>query len=489
MSSGRAGENHGHPDDTPECWLSTLGDAQPTFATLPEPGAPNELAAIELVAEMLKTPLLPWQRFVARVVTEKNPDGSYRYPTVLLTVPRQSGKTTLFRAILAARCLKKPNRRSFLSAQSGKDARERLFDLADMIGLSPIGSTVTIRRAAEAPQIIFANKSRLRSFAPTAESLHGFTLSDVLLDEIFSFSEVEGNLLIGAVTPAMSTISDKQLLMCSTMGTAQSVFLNQQIKTGREATHNPDSGFAYFEWSLPEGADPMEQDNWTFHPGLAAGLIKVADIQSAAETMKENRGEFVRAYMNRLTLNSEALFDLGKWIEGKQQLSVPTRSQVAIGFEVSQDRSRSAIVAAWKTGKHYNLKLIRNGHGTQWLPDALEQIHEGRPLAMGTDKHPQNAVILTELETDAPNVKVQTLSTDSYKTGCVSFKARIEDGQILHNGHLGLQGAVASALSRPMGESWVVSHRSEPEVIAAIVAMRMLDETKREEEPTFEVWA
>lgn len=485
MSSGQAGENHSDLD-TAEYWLSTLGDAQPTFATLPTPGAPNELAAIELVAAMLKTPLLPWQRFVARVITEKLPDGSYRFPTVLLTVPRQSGKTTLFRAVLAARCLKKPNRRSFLSAQSGKDARERLFDLADMVSLSAIGSTVTIRRAAEAPQIIFSNKSRLRSFAPTAESLHGFTLSDVLLDEIFSFSELEGNLLLGAVTPAMSTITDKQLLMCSTMGTAESVFLNQQIKTGRESTHSAKSQVAYFEWALPEGADPMEPDNWIFHPGLAAGLIKTADIQSASETM--SRGEFVRAYMNRLTLNSEALFDLNKWISGKQQLSIPQRSQVAVGFEVSVDRSRSAIVAAWKDGKNYQVKLLRNGHGTQWLPDALDRISEGRPLAIGADKHPQNSVIITELEAESSGAVIQTLTTDSYKTGCVAFKARIEDGQIQHNGHLGLQGAVAGAQSRPMGESWVVSHRSDPEVIAAIVACRLLDEVKQEQEPILEVW-
>lgn len=68
-----------------------LGTAQPVYATAPNPDAPNELAKVEKVSRLLGTPLLPWQRYVARVATEKNSDGSYRYPVVMLTVPRQSG--------------------------------------------------------------------------------------------------------------------------------------------------------------------------------------------------------------------------------------------------------------------------------------------------------------------------------------------------------------------------------------------------------------
>lgn len=472
-----------HPD-TPEYWLATLGEAQPLHATLPTPGAPNELAAIEKTARMLGTPLLPWQRFVARVLTEKNPDGSYRYKTCLLTVPRQSGKTTLFRTLLTARCLKNPNRRAFLTAQTGKDARERLFDLADKVSLSVIGKTVRVRRAAETPRIEFHNKSRLQSFAPTPESLHGYTIHDAVLDEIFSFSELEGNLLTGAIIPAQSTIKDRQLLMCSTAGTADSVFLNDLVRAGREAVKDSQSPMAYWEWCLPDGADPFEPDNWDFHPGLQGGLITKDDIASAAVSMAH--GEFIRAYMNRLTLTSEALFDVEAWRECMAELSIPNRSRVAMGVEVTADRRRSAIVAAWKEGNTYHLKLLRNGYGTSWLPQALELIHEGRPLAIGMDKHPQNSVIQTEMQTLLPDMELAMLTPDGYKTACVSFKAAIEDHRIKQNGHQALAASVASAVSRPMGESWVVSHRSDnPEVVAAIVACRLLDEVKPETQPFF----
>lgn len=77
--------------DTVENWLETLGEAVPTYATMPTPGAKNELAKCEKMSVALGQQLLPWQRFFLRVATELNSDGSYRYPTVILTVPRQSG--------------------------------------------------------------------------------------------------------------------------------------------------------------------------------------------------------------------------------------------------------------------------------------------------------------------------------------------------------------------------------------------------------------
>lgn len=71
--------------------FAALGEAQPIYATRPNPDAPHDLSKIEQVSRLLGTPLLPWQRYVARVATEKNENGSYRYPVVILTVPRQSG--------------------------------------------------------------------------------------------------------------------------------------------------------------------------------------------------------------------------------------------------------------------------------------------------------------------------------------------------------------------------------------------------------------
>ena len=53
-------------------------------------------AIVARFAELLGTPLLPWQRLVADVAGEIDPDtGTYFYDTVILSTPRQCGKSTL----------------------------------------------------------------------------------------------------------------------------------------------------------------------------------------------------------------------------------------------------------------------------------------------------------------------------------------------------------------------------------------------------------
>ena len=57
------------------------------------------------VAEMLGQPFMPWQRLVADVGCELAPDGGPAYREVVVTVPRQSGKTSLFLSWQLDRCL------------------------------------------------------------------------------------------------------------------------------------------------------------------------------------------------------------------------------------------------------------------------------------------------------------------------------------------------------------------------------------------------
>lgn len=468
--------------DTAEEWLATLGEAQPLYATAPLEGSKNELAKVEKVAAALGTPLLPWQRYFIRVATELNPDGTYRYRNVVLTVPRQSGKTTVVRSLYATRALTNKNRKSFIFAQTGKDSRERLFELNEQIQISAFGKTVKVRRAAENPHILFTTTgSKIQSFPPTAESTHGYNFSDAFLDEIFAFDDATGSNLLGAIVPAMQTHKDRQVIFVSTKGTPNSTFLNGWLAKGREAVNDPDSGIAYFEWAMEEGLDAFDPENWNFHPGLQGKLISKDDIQSA--TVNLSKGEFTRAYCNRQTETLEAVLDLKKWIALQGTLTTPKRSEVAIAYEVSYDRSRAAIVAAWKDGKTTQVKVLMTGSGTSWLQPALEQLAAARPMVIGADKYAQNLVIADALTADNSDLKLKLLTPEGAKTGAVSFKARIEDGTIRHDGHLALKTAVSTALSRPMGEGWVFSHKSEPELVAASTAARLLDETKAEVQP------
>lgn len=70
-------------------------------------------------------PLMPWQKQVASVGMELDPrqPGAFRYDVVVVSVPRQSGKSYLVRAVMADRILSYNNHEVVMTAQTGKDAK------------------------------------------------------------------------------------------------------------------------------------------------------------------------------------------------------------------------------------------------------------------------------------------------------------------------------------------------------------------------------
>jgi hypothetical protein len=272
----------------------------------------------------------------------------------------------------------------------------------------------------------------------------------------------------------------KQLILTSTKGTADSTFLNGWLEKGRKAANDPESTICYFEWSMSPELDPFDMSNFGFHPAVGY-TINIEDIAALADTL--SKGEYRRSVANLETSTLESVLDLKKWDAYKAVLTTPKRSEVAIAYEVSYDRSKAAIVAAWKDGKTTQTRVIMNGTGTSWLQPALEELADARPMVIGADKYPQNLVISDSLMQDNPDLNLKLLPPEGAKTGAVSFKARIEDGTIRHDGHLALRTAISTAQTRPMGEGWCFSHKSEPELLAAVVACRLLDETKAEIAP------
>ena len=475
-------------NDSLEYWQSVLEQCPPAYATLPTPGAPNELAKIELVAAEMGTPLLPFQRYIARVLSEKNPDGSYRYRTALITTPRQVGKTTLIATIATARHLLYPGTMSFYMAQKGKDGAEQIGKTHERIAKTRFGKLTLLRSQNGDEQIKFTrNGSKLRYAVPNKESLHGKTFSWLFWDELFAFQADEGNLILGAASPAQITRRDKQTILISTKGTPQSTFLNEWIKKGRLATEDPESNMCFFEWALPEGLDANDRNNWRkYHPGLAFGLITEEDIAHEEENL--SKGEFDRAMMNRQTDTMEPFFDMEKWRSMVGELPQPeSQKKVAIAFEVKYDRSRSAIVSAWKTadGK-VALKVMNNAPSSDWLMEAVPKYALAKPLGVASDKYSQNNTINDALLNEYPALSevMAQLNGTEYATACAAFKNRFEDGTLLHSGDFALSQAILKAETKSFGDGgWKFSHQSEPELVAAVVAVRLVDMVKVKEKP------
>src|SRR6266581_1891091 len=209
-----------------------LTACSPKFATRRRPERDSFGGELARIAAALGQPFMPWQRDIADVGCEIDREtGLPAYREVIVTVPRQSGKTTLYLTWQINRCTSprwaQPQRSAF-TAQSGKDARDKWLDeLFPLIRrsrkLSPL-----VRRIYEGmgnEYISFRNGSLIRLLSTSSSSGHSKTLHQAVLDEIWH--DTDGRREQG-LRPAMLTVRDAQVLVCSTAGNAASVVLERK---------------------------------------------------------------------------------------------------------------------------------------------------------------------------------------------------------------------------------------------------------------------
>ena len=466
----------------------------PTYATAPTPGAPHDLHKIAMTAKALGTPLMEWQETVARVASERriSDPRRFRYPIIVLTVPRQSGKTTLMRAVLTQRALMNPGRIAFYTAQTGKDAAARWNDLVKQIENGPFSGHVKKRMAAGSQSLTFPGGSTISPFAPTPKSLHGYTPHDVMLDEIFAWDAAQGEDLMGAIKPAQITLADRQLWLVSTMGTKDSEFLHSWVEQGRQAINDPGSNVAYFEWSLADGLDPYDPLNWGFHPALG-NTITLEDLTEAAGS--HSAGEWNRAYMNRRSATSEAFVDLAKYDETTIEQIPPAWSQVALSYEADPGRRWAAIMASWMHDGRPQTRVVMAAPGVDWLAPEVARLYvESRPgLGIHADDAGATRSVTDRLRM-MPNrrngsngVPVETTTPRDYATSCGDLKAMIDAGGLDHGEAPSLREALENVVTRPMGEAWAISRAKSTgpvcEAVAAAVGLRAVHQTKTAEKP------
>jgi hypothetical protein len=459
-------------------WWPAGAGAAPLYATRRNPKLRSEGRQVGVIASTLGTPLIPWQRYVAEVAGERREDGAYEYQVVVVTVPRQTGKTTLIRSVGSHRGLV-CGRDVFYTAQTGKDARERWMDLVKVIRTHPaLASRVSIGLRAGGEQVAFTGGGAFRVFAPTPESLHGYTPPTVMIDEAFSLTGPKGELLMGAIGPAQFTVQDRQLWIVSTAGTAESTFLHDWIDLAGAGTPR----VALFQWGAAAHHDPYSlADISAFHPGvgfrLNGKLLTPSDVLENAEQM--SRAEYLRAYANRRTLTQGNLVPSELWqsLTYTETGPPPAAGRLHLAVDVAHDRQSATIVGGWqRPDGGVRVKVVRAAPGVGWVPDALadlsRRLRPGPVLAAGN-----GPVVELHEPIRRAGTSLKVLTEREYAAACGRFLSLLDQGQLDHDGtdllHDGVVGLVTrSALS---GDGVAFARRASvgdtsPGVAAAIVA-------------------
>ena len=427
------------------------------------------------VAAKLGTPLMPWQRQVADVALEIDPaTGRLAYREVGLTVPRQSGKTTLILALAVHRALLMDGpQRIVYTAQTRADARKKWEDdhLPILQG-SPFGQFFHPRKSAGNEAFLWRNGSQHGIMAVTKKSGHGPTVDLAFIDE--AFAQVDAR-LEQACKPSMITRPQPQFWVVSTAGDLTSSFLRAKVDAGRKGRSKRK---AYFEWSAPKDADPADESVWWSCMPALGHTVPLEAIRADYESMvsEGNLAEFRRAYLNQWLDEVPA-----EWLVIPREAWTALRAapvahgQVALSADVSPRLPgrdvQGSIAAAWLRPDGFtDVEIIEHRQGTAWLPRrVMELVRRHRPCATVIDAVGPAASLVDEIE--ALGVEVVRPNTREVVQACGRFYDAVMDSQTMrHGGYPDLDAAVAGAVKRDLGDGWAWDRKGPDVDISPLVA-------------------
>jgi len=425
---------------------------------------------------MLGKPLMEWQQYVVDVVLEIDPaTGELAYTEWNLTVPRQSGKTTLLLAKNSHRCMATgffgANQQLAYAAQTKLKATEK-FEKDYALAIRQAQrqhvafKSVLVRTGNVKVDIRYPNGSSWAVESGTEKSGHGSTLDGADVDEAFSQQD---NRLEQAFTPAMITRPNRQLGVVSTAGWEDaSPYLLGKVQAGRKAVmQDVRHGLAYFEWSAEDDADPGDERVWfdcmpALHrpdcaPDCKRHTVKVQAIRAEYDkALRENKLiEFCRAYLNQWKPKPKPGDEtaLGNWSDcrGSFDADHPLPPIAAIAVSVAKNRDTAAIAGCGWLDDIPVVSLVDERPGVEWAKAEAARIGK---------EHSVPVVVLVSGPTgekfaedvEALGAKVLRAKLPEYITACDDIYDRVTRQQVMHPNDPSLNESVIGARWRPCGD-------------------------------------
>lgn len=424
---------------------------------------------------------MPWQQWAADVIGEINPTtGLRKYPLVIISVPRQSGKTRLMGCACTQRALQAPKSYVWSTAQTGQHARRNWLKFTDdLLESSCAINRLFVRKKSRGDEQLLIPRlsSSWNPHPPTEDSLHGEQGDLNLIDEAWVFDEVEGANLMQAITPTHSTRPGAQTVIVSTRGSSSSVWFHNQIERGLAG----EPGVALLDWGIADDVDPCDLNEVAAaHP--AVGYTQ--SLESIVSAFHEMGGakaanEFARAYGNRPTASKTRTIPIEAWEMAASTDDIPTDAPVCLGIAVSHDRDQTALVASAVVHGIPMVEVVDVRPGTRWAAPRIRELWERHHMDIIGDAVGPTAPLINELERDGYEiVKVSSrqltaacgdlwdmlTTVDSDGMYCPTIKIRPD-------GDLDLAAEIASR--RRIGDAWCWDRRSPAGSIASLEAMTL----------------
>lgn len=413
------------------------------------------------------------------LILSQNAAGEYAADTIIISIPRQVGKTFLIGAILFALCLMKPGLRVIWTAQvkdTALETFEQFLTMSQRPKVRPHIDKTPQGKGDEA--ILFKNTSRIEFGARDSGFGRGRADVDVIVFDEGQHLSTEALENMGAA----QNVAQNPLTFV--MGTPpRPRDKGEFFKLLRQEALDGDSdGTLYIETSADRGADPMDREQW-----------RKANPSFPVRTSERAMLRLRKKLKNPDSWNREAL---GIWDEDKGGTPFPRWldrttdvapadgvSPSSIGLDMSHARVIS-IAGCWvdpdmPDDTHLELLSVDLDGDTAAAVEWVAK-RAGRKIPVAIDSSSPAGSLIPTLK--ARKVKVIPVGPADMGKACGGLHDAIRDGHAWHleatddNGQRDLDDAMAGCAKRNIGTAgaWGLD-RSDPDIdispaVAAVLA-------------------
>jgi hypothetical protein len=414
-----------------------------------------------------------WQHGVGSIALGKRADGKYAATVggIVLSIPRQVGKTFLVGMIVIALCLLHPGLTVLWSAHRTRTATKTFQTLKGMTSRSKIKPLMLDPRNANGEQEVrFRNGSVIMFGAREQGFGRGFDEVDI---EVFDEAQILTEKALEDMVPAANQSRQPSGALLFFMGTPPRPGDPGEEFTNRRAAAlaGTSEDMVYVEFSADKDARPDDRAQWAkanpsfpSHTPIESMKRMRANLTDDASFMREALGVWDDEGGN-------LPFPLTKWaaLADVDGAAFELRN-IVYAIDTDPDREWSAIVSCGsRPDGSPQVEIVDHRPGTEWVVDRLRAVNERRPaLSLVYDRASQAASLATDLAT--LGVRVEVTNSREMANACGEMYDAIVEGGVRHVPHPSFDSALAGAKKRNLGDAWALDRRKADSDITPLVA-------------------
>ncbi len=408
----------------------------------------------------------PWQQELNKAILAKESSGLYAADTVLLSIPRQSGKTYDIGWLAFADAIVTPNTTIVWTAHRFKVARETftfMCSLARQPEMQPHLDYHDITTGAGNEVIPFRNGSRIVFAARERGTVRGYSkVRRLVLDECQILPEHT----MSDLAPTLNQASNPQIVLIGTPPKANDPGEVMERLRG-EALSGRGRKLLYVEYSADPNADPddpVQRNRANPSHGNRTPPEAVDRLRSLLTTedfMREAMGVWAPT-------GAKQVFGEEAW----EACSSPESSGLemsAFGIALSRHLNGGALVGAGTDAEgNVVVKPLRVSDGTGWTVRSAQELQEKHGALAVVDSKGPAAVLIPQLESADIDLRVTT--TTEKLDACSEFYSLVRERRLRHSDYPELDMSVQGAIQRKVGERWAWGSKDSAADISALEA-------------------